>query len=186
MHPRAFWAAIAALPLAAQAAGPQLSIQQVQMDKRTWPSSMRARAWVNVVGSSGSPIQGLGPDVFRVYESGSSSSSKITRVETLESHGTGASIVLVIQASGAMEPVCEELKKSASAFVNGLQERDQVAAVDYAETAETIASQRTQAVLLKVSAAWREIDFGAWEGLTYAEIAECVKRQSGFTPKLAA
>src|SRR5437899_1986319 len=140
MHPRAFWAAIAAaLPLAAQAAGPQLSIQQVQMDKRTWPSSMRARAWVNVVGSSGSPIQGVGPDVFRVDESGSSSSSKITRVETLESHGTGASIVLVIQASGAMEPVCEELKKSASAFVNGLQERDQVAAVDYAETAETIA-----------------------------------------------
>jgi len=139
-HPRAFWAAIAAaLPLAAQAAGPQLSIQQVQMDKGTWPRGMRARAWVNVVGASGSPIQGLGPDIFRVYESGSSSSSRITRVETLESLGTGASIVLVIQASGAMEPICEELKKSASAFVNGLGEKDQAAAVDYAETAETIA-----------------------------------------------
>src|SRR5712692_7033533 len=134
-HPRAFWAAIAAaLPLAAQAAGPQLSIQQVQMDKGTWPRGMRARAWVNVVGASGSPIQGLGPDIFRVYESGSSSSSRITRVETLESLGTGASIVLVIQASGAMEPICEELKKSTSAFVNGLGEKDHVAAVDYAES----------------------------------------------------
>ena len=140
-HPKASWAALAVtlLPLALTAAGPQLAIQQVQMEKGTWPRSMRARAWVNVVGASGSPIQGLGPDIFRVYEGGNSSSSKITKVETLESLGTGASIVLVIQASGAMEPICEELKKSASAFVNGLGEKDQVAAVDYAESAETIA-----------------------------------------------
>ena len=140
-HPKASWAALLAalVPLAVQAAGPQLSIQQVQMTKGTWPRSMRARAWVNVVGASGSPIQGLGPDIFRVYEGGNSSSSKITKVETLESMGTGASIVLVIQASGAMEPICEELKKSAGAFVNGLGEKDQVAAVDYAESAETIA-----------------------------------------------
>ena len=33
---------------------------------------------------------------------------------------------------------------------------------------------------MKVSAAWREIDFGAWEGLTYAEIAERFKDQLGF------
>ena len=140
-HPKASWAALAVtlLPLALPAAGPQLAVQQVQMEKGTWPRSMRGRAWVNVVGASGSPIQGLGPDIFRVYEGGNSSSSKITKVETLESLGTGASIVLVIQASGAMEPICEELKKSASAFVNGLGEKDQVAAVDYAESAETIA-----------------------------------------------
>jgi len=139
-HRNAWWAAVAAaLPLAASAAGPQLSIQQVQMEKATWPRGMRARAFVNVVGASGSPIQGLGPDIFRVYEGGNRSSSKITRVETLESLGTGASIVLVIQASGAMEPICEDLKKSAGAFVNGLGEKDQVAAVDYAEAAETIA-----------------------------------------------
>ncbi len=48
------------------------------------------------------------------------------------------------------------------------------------ETAEIIASQRAQAVPVKVSAAWREIDFGAWEGLTYAEIAEQCKDQLGF------
>ncbi len=48
------------------------------------------------------------------------------------------------------------------------------------ETAEIIASQSTQVVPVKVSAAWREIDFGAWEGLTYAEIAEQCKDQLGF------
>lgn len=138
-HPKPTWAALAALllPLAASAAGPQLSIQQVQFTKATWPSSMHARAWVNVVGASGSPIQGLGADIFRVYEGGNSSSSKITRVETLEAMASGASIVLVIQASGAMEPICDELKKSSSAFVNGLGDKDQVAAVDYGESAET-------------------------------------------------
>jgi VWFA-related protein len=140
-HPNASWAALAAvlLPLAASAAGPQLSIQQVQFTKATWPGSMHARAWVNVVGASGSPIQGLGADIFRVYEAGNSSSSKITRVETLEAMASGASIVLVIQASGAMEPICEDLKKSTSAFVNGLGDKDQVAAVDYGESAETLA-----------------------------------------------
>jgi len=48
------------------------------------------------------------------------------------------------------------------------------------ETAEIIASQRAQAIQVKVSAAWREMDFGAWEGLTYAEIAEQFKDQLGF------
>ena len=48
------------------------------------------------------------------------------------------------------------------------------------ETAEIIASRRAQAVPVKVSPAWREIDFGAWEGLTYAEIAEQFKDQLGF------
>jgi broad specificity phosphatase PhoE len=48
------------------------------------------------------------------------------------------------------------------------------------ETAEIIASQSTQVVQLRVSAGWREIDFGAWEGLTYAEIAEQYQDQLGF------
>jgi broad specificity phosphatase PhoE len=48
------------------------------------------------------------------------------------------------------------------------------------ETAEIIASQNTQVVQVRVSAGWREIDFGAWEGLTYAEIAEQCKDQLGF------
>ncbi len=50
------------------------------------------------------------------------------------------------------------------------------------ETAEIIAHQRTPAVQIRVSAAWREIDFGEWEGLTYAQIAEAeqFKDQLGF------
>ncbi len=48
------------------------------------------------------------------------------------------------------------------------------------ETAEIIAGSRAQPVQVEVSAAWREIDFGAWEGLTYAEIAAQFKHQAGF------
>jgi len=48
------------------------------------------------------------------------------------------------------------------------------------ETAEIIASQSAPGLQVKVSAGWREIDFGAWEGLTYAEIAEQFKGQLGF------
>lgn len=48
------------------------------------------------------------------------------------------------------------------------------------ETAEIIASQNLRTVLVQASPAWREIDFGAWEGLTYAEIATQCKDQLGF------
>lgn len=48
------------------------------------------------------------------------------------------------------------------------------------ETAEIIASQSIEAVQVKLSAAWREINFGAWEGLTYAEIAKQFEDQLGF------
>ncbi len=48
------------------------------------------------------------------------------------------------------------------------------------ETAEMIAGHRTQPVQVKVSAAWREINFGAWEGLTYAEITAQFTGQLGF------
>jgi broad specificity phosphatase PhoE len=37
---------------------------------------------------------------------------------------------------------------------------------------------------VKVSAAWREIDFGTWEGLTYAEVAEQFEDQLGFFTNL--
>src|SRR5205807_1993019 len=122
-------------PVAALAAGAQLSIQQVQATQNRWP---HVRAYVNVIGASGSPIQGLSQDLFRVYESGSNDSSKILKVESLEAAQTGASIVIVVQASGAMMGIQEDIKKAVSAFVNGLGEKDQVAVVDYAESAETV------------------------------------------------
>jgi VWFA-related protein len=123
-------------PLSAFAAGAQLSIQQVETSEKRWP---HARAYVNVIGASGSPIQGLSQELFRVYEGGSSDSSKVEKVDSLEAAQTGASIVVVIQASGAMLPIQEDLKKAISAFVNGLPEKDQVAVVDYGETAEIVA-----------------------------------------------
>ncbi len=39
------------------------------------------------------------------------------------------------------------------------------------ETAEIIASKHVSPIAVTASAAWREIAFGAWEGLTYSEIA---------------
>ena len=132
------WTGLGALlvPAAAIAAGAQLSIQQVEATQKRWP---HARAYVNVIGASGSPIQGLSQDLFRVYEGGSSDSSKIEKVDSLEAAQTGASIVMVVQASGAMMGIQEDIKKAVSAFVNGLGEKDQVAVVDYGETAEIVA-----------------------------------------------
>ena len=132
------WTGFAALfaPVAALAAGAQLSIQQVEATQKKWP---HARAYVNVIGASGSPIQGLSQDLFRVYEGGSSDSSKVEKVDSLEAAQTGASIVIVVQASGAMMGIQDDIKKAVSAFVNGLGEKDQVAVVDYAETAEIVA-----------------------------------------------
>src|SRR4030081_1346830 len=132
------WTGLAALcaPVAALAAGAQLSIQQVEVTQKKRP---HARAYVNVIGAWGLPIQGLSQDLFRVYEGGSSDSSKAEKVDSLEAAQTGASIVIVVQASGAMMGIQDDIKKAVSAFVNGLGEKDQVAVVDYGETAEIVA-----------------------------------------------
>jgi VWFA-related protein len=123
-------------PSVALAAGAQLSIQQVEVAQKKWP---HARGYVNVIGASGSPIQGLSQDLFKVYEAGDKDSSRVEKVESLEAAQTGASIVIVVQASGAMMGIQEDLKKAVAAFVNGLGEKDQVAVVDYAEAAESVA-----------------------------------------------
>ena len=133
---RTLAAAALLAPSLALAAGAQLSIQQVEVSKARWP---KARAYLNVIGSSGSPIPNLAQDLFKVYEGGNTDSSKILRVESLETAQTGASIVVVVQASGAMMGIQEDLKKAVAAFVNGLGEKDVVAVVDYAELAETVA-----------------------------------------------
>ena len=130
------FAALTLVPTLALAAGAQLSIQQIELRQKTWP---HARAYVNVIGGNGSPLQGLSKDLFKVYENSSSNSSKILNVDTLEAAQTGASIVVVVQASGAWMGIQEDVKKAVSAFVNGLGEKDQVAVVDYAESAETLA-----------------------------------------------
>lgn len=127
-------------PAAAHAAGAQLAIQQVEVKKHSGlvNDSLKAKAYVNVISNSGSPIQGLSPDLFKVYEGGSKESERIVSVQTLEAAQSGASIVLVVQASGAWMGIQEEVKKAVAAFINGLGDKDQVAVVDYAEAAETI------------------------------------------------
>ena len=129
-------AAALIVPAIAQAANAQLSIQQVELRRKGWP---KARAYVNVISNQSAPIPGLSHEFFKVYENGSTTSSKVLKVETLEAAQTGASIVIVVQASGAWGGIQEDVKKAVSAFVNGLGEKDQVAVVDYAESAETLA-----------------------------------------------
>ena len=136
MHRVRILAAAALLPSVAVAAGAQLAIQQVDVAQKRWP---HARAYLNVINASGSPIQNLPQDLFKVYELGATDSQKVERVESLEAAQTGASIVIVVQASGAMMGIQEDLKKAVAGFVNSLGEKDQVAVVDYAESAEMVA-----------------------------------------------
>jgi VWFA-related protein len=127
-------------PALVLAAGAQLNIQQVEVKKHVGLVSdgLTAKAYFNVLGQSGSPIQGLGHEHFKVYEPGSTASQKIIKVDTLESAMTGASIVIVVQASGAWLIIQDDVKKIVSAFINGLAEKDQVAVVAYSDTAESI------------------------------------------------
>ena len=48
------------------------------------------------------------------------------------------------------------------------------------QTAEIIAQGRAQSTTIQVSSAWREISFGAWEGLTYNQIAQEYPSSLGF------
>ncbi len=48
------------------------------------------------------------------------------------------------------------------------------------QTAEIIAAHCPQPVRIRVSTAWRELAFGDWEGLTYAQIAQQFASHLGF------
>jgi broad specificity phosphatase PhoE len=48
------------------------------------------------------------------------------------------------------------------------------------QTADIIASQSSQPVQVTVSSSWREIAFGAWEGLTYEQITQQFPSNTGF------
>ena len=164
------------LPQVALAAGAQLAIQQVEAAQKKWP---HARAYVNILGASGLPIPGLPQDVIKVYEGGATSSRKVEKVESLEAAQTGASIVVVVQASGAMSIIQEDLKKAISAFVNGLGEKDQVAVVDYGDSAETVApfSEEKGEVASKAA----KITFTGKSFLLYDGLAQAISLYSSPT-----
>jgi alpha-ribazole phosphatase len=48
------------------------------------------------------------------------------------------------------------------------------------ETAEIIAQRQPHTMPVNVSVAWREINFGAWEGLTYEQIAQRFEQHADF------
>jgi alpha-ribazole phosphatase len=83
-------------------------------------------------------------------------------------------IPLSLQGRGQAHWLAERLQEE---MISTIYTSDLVRA---RETAEIIAYQRTPAVHIRVSAAWREIDFGEWEGLTYAQIAEQFKGKLDF------
>src|SRR5436305_13510930 len=120
--------ALVLLPCAALAASPQLFVHRVQMDRSSWP---RARAYLTLVSASGGPMPALGPDLFRVYETGHKAGSKILKAETLDAAGEGASVLLVLQASGAMAPLAAELSQAASGFIASLGANDYAECVPY-------------------------------------------------------
>ena len=108
------------------ASGARLSIQEAEATQRGWPE---ARVFVEVIGASGAPIQGLAPELFKIYEADNAGSSKILKVQTIEEAQAPASIVIVLQASGAWMRVEEGVKKALSGFIQGLAPRDRVAIV---------------------------------------------------------
>jgi hypothetical protein len=128
--------ALALLPCAALAASPQLFVHRVQLDRSSWP---RARAYLTLVSASGGPMPALGPDLFRVYEAGQRAGSKILKAETLDAAGEGASMILVLQASGAMAPLAAELSQAASGFIASLGPKDASGCVSYGDSAEMVA-----------------------------------------------
>jgi hypothetical protein len=136
MLPRLVVPLLLLLPFAATAATPQLFVHRVQIDRREWP---RARAYLDIVSATGGPMPAIGPDLFRVYESGSRTSAKILKVEPIEAAGSGASIVVVVQASGAMSPIAQDLGPAVSAFIAGLSGKDAAACVSYGDGAAVVA-----------------------------------------------
>src|SRR5438105_4795522 len=83
-------------------------------------------------------MPGLAPDLCRVYEEGRPG-SKILKAETLDAAGEGASVVLALQASGAMAPLAAELGQAASGFIASLGAKDAAGCVSYGDSAEMVA-----------------------------------------------
>ena len=128
--------ALALFPCAALAASPQLFLHRVQIDRASWP---RARAYLTLVSATGGPMPAVGPDLFRVYEAGHRSGAKILKAETLDAAGEGASVILVLQASGAMAPLATELGQAASGFIESLGPKDAAGCLSYGDSAELVA-----------------------------------------------
>lgn len=120
----------------AQAAG--LRVERVdaggtkESDRFIWPN---LRGYVTVLGNNGAPITGLAKENFKVYENKTNEVSA-SKAQTLDASGYGVAIAIVIQSSGTMAPVMEDIKKAAAGFLGTLGEKDQAAIVVYSDKVE--------------------------------------------------
>ncbi len=132
---RAVVALLLAVAPSAFAEGPRLVVQRVETSRERWP---RARIYVLVTNTQGAPVVGLTKDVFRIYENGGTASAEANHVDTLEKSGSGAAVALVVQASGSVLLILEDIKRSIGGFVAAGGEKDQFAIVDYSDAPEVI------------------------------------------------
>lgn len=162
--PAALAFALAAFLVAGQAlaAGPVLRVERV--DASAYPT---LRAYVTLVGTSGTPITGLSKENFKVLELKKNEVSP-QLVQALDAAGYGVSVAVVMQASGTMAPVMEEMKKAVSGYFSSLGEKDQVAFVTYSNTVEVLAPMGDKSAA--ASAASR-VDNPGYQRLMYDGVA---------------
>ncbi len=131
------WRLLTFAALLALAAGAQASavLQVEQTDASKYP---HLKAYVSLVNSAGAPMAGLSKENFKVYELKTNEVSP-TKVDSLEASGDGLALTLVIQNSGTMLPVMDDIKKAAAGFVASLGDKDQVSVVTYSDKEEVIA-----------------------------------------------
>lgn len=146
----------------AQAAAPVLRVERV--DASAYPM---IRAYVTLVGSSGTPITGLSKENFKVVELKKNEVSPAV-VHDLDASGYGASVAVVMQASGTMSPVMDEMKKAVSGYFSSLGDADQVAFVIYSNTVEVLAPMGDKSA---AASAASKVDNPGYQRLMYDGVA---------------
>lgn len=130
-----FLAAALAPALASAAAG--LRVVNVDTDKMP-----RIRAYVALQNASGDPITGLTKENWKVLETpDSEDGAKILSAGNLDSLQLGVAAAVVLQATGVLTPVWEEVKGAAAGFLAGLEgDANQVAAIAYSTTIDQVSN----------------------------------------------
>lgn len=146
----------------AQASSPVLRVERV--DASEYPMM---RAYVTLVGSSGTPITGLSKDNFKVVEQKKNEVSPV-EVRDLDASGYGASIAVVMQASGTMSPVMDEMKKAVAGYFSSLGDADKAAFVTYSNTVEVLAPMGDKS---SAASAASKVDNPGYQRLMYDGVA---------------
>ncbi len=121
---------LAALPASG---APMLKVEQTDASK--YPL---LKAYVSVVNVAGAPFTGLTKDQFQVYELKTNEVAPKS-VKSLDASGEGMAIALVLQNSGSMTPVMDDIKKAAAGFISSLGDKAQVAVIAYSGTPTVLA-----------------------------------------------